>query len=108
MSERYKEPAKPASRRTQSTDPATQADAIVVLGCRLRPDGAPTPALLRRVRLAVQLYNEGAAPALLLSGGGPHPVSEAEMMRQLALAAGTSASAILVETTSGNTAENAF
>jgi uncharacterized SAM-binding protein YcdF (DUF218 family) len=79
-----------------------------VLGCRLRPDGAPTNALRRRVELAVQLHREGVAPLLLLSGGGPHPVSEAEVMRALAIAAGAPDAAILVESASGNTAENAF
>jgi uncharacterized SAM-binding protein YcdF (DUF218 family) len=79
-----------------------------VLGCRLRPDGAPSPALRRRVELAVRLYQDKVAPLLLLSGGGPRPQSEAEVMRELALAAGVPDPAILVETRSQNTAENAF
>ena len=45
---------------------------------------------------------------LLLSGGGPHPVSEAEVMRTLAIAAGVPAAAIVVETGSRNPADNAF
>jgi uncharacterized SAM-binding protein YcdF (DUF218 family) len=79
-----------------------------VLGCRLRPDGSASLALRRRVELAVQLYRERVAPVLLLSGGCPRPVSEAEVMRALAVAAGVPDAAILVETASSNTAENAF
>lgn len=79
-----------------------------MLGCRLRPDGAPSPAIRRRVELAVQLYRNGVAPVLLLSGGGPRAVSEAEVMRDLAIAAGVPTAAIVAETGSRNTAENAF
>ena len=84
------------------------ADAIVVLGCRLKPDGSPSPALRRRVEYAAGLYESGAARVLLLSGGGPDAVPEAEVMRALALAAGVPGAAVLVETASRNTAENAF
>jgi uncharacterized SAM-binding protein YcdF (DUF218 family) len=79
-----------------------------VLGCRLKPDGAPTQALRRRVQLAVDVYRRRIAPVLLLSGGGPRPVSEAEAMRELAVAAGVPDLAILLESGSRNTAENAF
>ncbi len=58
------------------------------------------------MQVALALYHAGVAPALLLSGGG-HPVSEAEVMRRLALAAGVPESALLVEPLSRNTLENA-
>jgi uncharacterized SAM-binding protein YcdF (DUF218 family) len=44
---------------------------------------------------------------LLLSGGG-EPVAEAEVMRRMALAAGIAESALLVESASRNTVENAM
>lgn len=58
------------------------------------------------MQVALALYRAGVAPMLLLSGGG-HPISEAEAMRRLALAAGVPESALLVEPTSRNTLENA-
>ena len=61
----------------------------------------------RRVALAVTLYQSGAAPLLVLSGGGG-PVSEAESMADLARAAGVPVSALLCEAVSRNTAENAL
>jgi uncharacterized SAM-binding protein YcdF (DUF218 family) len=79
----------------------SEADAIVVLGCR-----GPA-ALTRRLDRGIQLYQVGAAPLLVLSGGNPGPIEEAEFMRRVALARGVPESALLVEPVSRNTLENA-
>ena len=83
------------------------AEAIVVLGCRLDVQGGPSERLRLRVGRAIELYHAGAAPLLLLSGGGSGPVAEATIMRDLALAAGIPESALLREPHSRNTVENA-
>ena len=57
----------------------------------------------QRVTLGVRLYRDGAAPLLVLSGGG----GEAEAMRRLALAAGVPEPAVICEGRSRNTVENA-
>ena len=85
-----------------------RADAIVVLGARLRPDGTPGQALARRIAAGVALYRQGAASLLLLSGGGERHRAEAQAMAEAALAAGVPAAALLVEAESANTVENAF
>jgi uncharacterized SAM-binding protein YcdF (DUF218 family) len=82
------------------------ADVIVVLGCAMRGDAA-SPALARRMDCAITLFRRGVAPRLLLSGGGGRRRSEAAAMRDLALAGGVPAAAILTETASRNTYENA-
>jgi uncharacterized SAM-binding protein YcdF (DUF218 family) len=87
--------------------PAARADAIVVLGCRLQADGRASPALCRRVARGVALFRQGAAPVLVLSGGGLTAVPEAEVMRRLAVAAGVPQAALIVEPRSRNTLENA-
>ena len=73
----------------------------MVLGC------PASPALIRRLECGIRLYREGAAPLLLLSGGGSGPVPEAEIMQQIALSRGVPERALLVETRSDNTVENA-
>jgi uncharacterized SAM-binding protein YcdF (DUF218 family) len=78
-----------------------EADAIVVLGCR----GAA--ALTRRVECGVGLFRAGAAPVLVLSGGGYGAVPEAERMRRAALAAGVPEAALLIDPVSRDTFENA-
>ena len=55
-----------------------------------------------RVPLAVELYNNGRAPLLLMSGGK----SEAEAMKAKAVELGVPAGRILMETRSSNTGEN--
>jgi uncharacterized SAM-binding protein YcdF (DUF218 family) len=100
-----------AGNKVTSAPPSAPPDAtpgvIVVLGARVFADGRPSRAMQRRMKVAIDLYRTGAAPVLLLSGGG-EPVAEAEVMRQIALAAGIAESALLVESASRNTLENAM
>ncbi|HEY1431203.1 MAG TPA: YdcF family protein [Stellaceae bacterium] len=77
------------------------ADAIVVLGCR------GSGALKRRLQIGIRLFVNGAAPLLVLSGGGSGPLPEAERMRRAAIAYGVPQSALLIDSVSGNTFENA-
>lgn len=82
-------------------------DAIVVLGCPVRADGLPSPALDRRVRGGVELYERGVASVIVMTGGpGRHGV-EAHAMRDLAVELGVPQDAIRVEDASRTTAENA-
>jgi len=83
-------------------------DAIVVAGCRVMPDGRPSPALARRVARAVELWKAGRAPLLVMTGGmGEHPPTEAEAAAQRAHALGVPWSALVRESQSTTTAENA-
>jgi uncharacterized SAM-binding protein YcdF (DUF218 family) len=80
--------------------------AIVVAGCKVMPDGRPSPALERRVRLAVSLRH--LAPRLVLTGGRVGgPISEAEAGAALAVSLGVPEAAIVLEDRSRNTCENA-
>lgn len=83
-------------------------DAIIVLGARVLPDGTPSEALVARVERGVQLFQQGLAPRLLISGGGSGETSEAAMGRALALRAGVPEAACLIETKSGSTFANAL
>lgn len=84
-------------------------DTAVVLGARLRPDGTPGPALVRRVAHAADLHRQGRVGRLLLSGGhAAAGCTEAEAMRRLAVAMGVPEAALLVEPHARNTFENAL
>lgn len=83
-------------------------DAIVVAGCRVYPNGKPSPALARRVQLAVRLWRDGYAPKLVFTGGvGDHPPAEAQAASDLAHQLGVPRSAHVLEARSTSTEENA-
>lgn len=58
-----------ARRGRARPDRDARFDAIVVLGCRVRPDGSASPSLKRRVELGCALLRAGHAPRLVITGG---------------------------------------
>jgi uncharacterized SAM-binding protein YcdF (DUF218 family) len=94
---------------------ATGADAIVVLGAPLRPDGSLSNVLAERVAAGVALFHAGCAPLLVMTGGRgtwirehAQPASEASAMAAAAEEAGVPPGALIREETSSNTSRNAF
>jgi vancomycin permeability regulator SanA len=86
------------------TDYRRPADAIVVFGAGVYPDGRCSHALTDRMRTACDLHRAGHADLLVLSGGpGMGPVHETEGMRRLALELGVPAHAILLDPRGLNT-----
>jgi uncharacterized SAM-binding protein YcdF (DUF218 family) len=88
-------------------DAFRRADAIVVLGARLTPEGELSSLLEERVRAGVDLWRRGAAPILCVTGGGPPGRVEADAMAAHALALGVERTALRVERQSLTTEENA-
>ncbi len=82
-----------------NTDYRRPADCIVVLGARVYDDGTPSLALSDRVAQGVELWREGLAPALVMSGGvdAANGRSEPRTMARLAEDAGVPASAIVLD-----------
>jgi uncharacterized SAM-binding protein YcdF (DUF218 family) len=75
-----------------------KADAIVVLGARAYADGRPSDMLRDRVMTGIRLYQAGAAPRLVFTGGpGDGAFSEPEVMRAMALEAGVPEGAIVMD-----------
>ena len=93
--------------------PAYDRDYILILGCRVRPDGTLYPLIRGRVDCALafrekQLEKTGKAPVLVPSGGkgSDEQLSEAEAMAAYLRAKGIPAEEILVENRSTTTMEN--
>lgn len=64
-------------------------DCVLVLGAKVRADGSPSYMLRDRLELGIRLYQEGAAPKLLLSGDhGQAEYDEVNVMKEYALKAG--------------------
>jgi uncharacterized SAM-binding protein YcdF (DUF218 family) len=89
------------------------ADAIVVLGGGVEPDGTLTWVGDTRVAQSVELFNAGIAPRIIMSGrcglAGPEPpVTEAAAMADFARFLGVPAEALLLEEESRDTLGNAY
>ncbi len=89
--------------------PLETLDAIVVLGAPLARGGTLRSALRERVAAAAELYRAGAAPLVVATGGLTHgaPRAEAEAIGEALVATGIPDDAVLVETASLTTADNA-
>lgn len=84
--------------------PEGDADAIIVLGAAVLPDGGPSASLRARVEGAAQLWRAGRAP-LICTTGASHlrPPGEAVVARALLVALGVPPEAIVMEEKSRNT-----
>ncbi len=88
-------------------DNAKKSDAIVVLGARVKVDETYSPCLYYRVDHAIELYREGEAKKVIMSGdGGPKMPNQAKGMEEIALKLGLNKEAILLEGKSKTTYEN--
>lgn len=91
-------------------DHAESADVIIVLGSGLNPDLTPGRALTRRSERAAALWKAGYAPVIICSGGYTTNdfLSEAFGCGEVLLANGVPAEAIILESRSRSTEENAI
>jgi uncharacterized SAM-binding protein YcdF (DUF218 family) len=89
-------------------DLAQPADAIVVLGARVLPDGQPGPDLRSRTEHAISLYWAGFAHRLICAGGvRDDAASAAAVCKALAVELGMPAESIFLADGSSNTEEDA-
>lgn len=88
-------------------DTARRSDAIVVLGAA-QYAGRPSPVLRSRLDHAVNLWNQGMAEHMVLTGGRGtgDTISEAEVGAAFVQKAGIPGSALLMETTGRSTEES--
>ncbi|WP_062302129.1 SanA/YdcF family protein [Demequina subtropica] len=73
------------------------ADAALVLGARVFPDGRPSRALRQRVETGAALFHRGVVPRLVLTGAADNRegLDETEAMERTALGLGVPAEAIV-------------
>ena len=93
--------------RAARADDARPSDAIVVLGAA-QYDGTPSPAFAARLDHAVDLYEQGIAPLVVVTGGKQpgDRFTEAAVGADYLIARGVPDDAILRETTSHNSWES--
>jgi uncharacterized SAM-binding protein YcdF (DUF218 family) len=93
---------------TGAKDRAQQADAIVILGARVEPDGQPGPDLVERTIHGVRLFQRGLAPYIICTGGyAGDRLSAAAVACDLAVSQGVPQSKVLLAEGSMTTREDA-
>lgn len=91
-----------------SWDDPLPADCGLVFGAAISGQNTATPAIVRRVEGAAELWKDGKLKLLILSGGKGDAwrLSEAQVMRQQAIRSGVDGRAILIEDEAKSTKEN--
>jgi uncharacterized SAM-binding protein YcdF (DUF218 family) len=94
----------------EPTDEIPSGEAIIALAGNAAKTGGVTGETEARIQRAVELFEAGAAPILVVTGGtgGGDGPSVAEAMRDFAIAAGVPEEAILIEDASHSTLQNAM
>ena len=93
---------------TGSRDQAQQADAIVILGALVEPDGQPGPDLTERTMHGVRLFQRGLAPFIICTGGfADDRLSAAAVACELAVSQGVPSNKVLLADGSMTTREDA-
>lgn len=83
------------------------ADAIVLLGAAVRPDGSPSPSLRARIDGAEACWRAGLAPLIVCTGAHHlHPPGEAVVAARELRSRGIPAGALLLDEKSRNTQGN--
>lgn len=86
-----------------------QADCILILGAKVKKDGSPSYMLKDRLDLGIALYQEGAAPKLLLSGDhGQARYDEVNAMKAYAMERGVPKEDLFLDHAGFSTYESAY
>lgn len=84
-------------------------DCILVLGCKVKTDGNPSDMLADRIKRGMELYKDGAAPKIIMSGDhGTKEYDEVNTMKQLAVDAGISSSDVFMDHAGFSTYESMY
>ncbi|MBR6530780.1 MAG: YdcF family protein [Clostridia bacterium] len=87
----------------------TEADCILILGCKVKENGKPSDMLRDRLDVGLDLYARGVAPKLLMSGDhGQKEYDEVNVMKKYAVNAGVASEAIFMDHAGFSTYESLY
>ena len=95
---------------TSITEKPTQTyDCILVLGCGVKDDGTPSDMLMDRILTGVELYEQGVAPVIIMSGDhGKENYDEVNTMKNHAIKLGVPAEKIFLDHAGFSTYESMY
>ena len=84
-------------------------DCIIVLGCYVYQDGRPSDMLEDRLKMGVELYKNGAAPKVIMSGDHGRPVyNEVQAMKNYAVEKGVASEDVFMDHAGFSTYESIY
>lgn len=87
----------------------TDVDCILVLGCQVKADGNPSDMLADRLTRGIELYQQGAAPKMIMSGDhGQTTYDEVNAMKEVAMNTGVPSSDIFMDHAGFSTYESLY
>ncbi len=90
------------------TDHRRPADAVVILGAKVYPDGSPCDALIDRLETGIETYKQGLVEYLIMTGArDPNGHDEPTVMARYAVAQDVPAERIILDHSGTNTSTSA-
>ena len=84
-------------------------DCVLVLGCQVKADGNPSDMLADRLTRGIELYQQGAAPKMIMSGDhGQTTYDEVNAMKEVAMNADVPSSDIFMDHAGFSTYESLY
>ncbi|MBR2472100.1 MAG: YdcF family protein [Clostridia bacterium] len=84
-------------------------DCVLVLGCGVKADGTPSDMLSDRIKRGLELYKQGAAPKIMMSGDhGTKTYDEVNTMKQIAVDAGIPSNDVFMDHAGFSTYESMY
>ena len=94
---------------TQKAKEIDNFDCIIVLGCKVKDNGNPSDMLRDRLDRGIELYKEGVAPKILMSGDhGRVTYNEVKTMKEYAISKGVPSSDIFMDHAGFSTYETIY
>lgn len=85
------------------------ADCILILGCGVRSDGQPSDMLSDRLKRGIELYDNGVAPKIIMSGDhGRNEYDEVNTMKSIALESGVASEDVFMDHAGFSTYESLY
>ena len=93
----------------EDTTELKDVDCIIVLGCQVKDNGNPSDMLADRLTRGIELYKQGAAPKIIMSGDhGQKEYDEVNTMKQVAIDADVPSNDIFMDHAGFSTYESVY
>ncbi len=93
---------------TEATE-LENVDCVLILGCGVKENGEPSDMLSDRLKQGIELYKQGVAPKIIMSGDhGKKEYDEVNTMKQIAISDGVPSSDVFMDHAGFSTYESLY